>query len=80
MTHRGKKLAEERAFGRRDHDGHVRRMAESLRIERVRKWIFVGWTGPFNLIPRWKHVIVGYRYYDQNGRRVLMPRRMKDED
>lgn len=80
MTRRGKKLAEERAFGRRDHDGHVRHMAESLRIERVRKWIFLGWTGPFNLIPRWKHAVVGYRYYDQNGRRVLMPWEMKDED
>lgn len=80
MTIRGKKLAEERAFGRRDHDGLVRDRSDIVRTERVRKWLFLGWAGPFNLIPRWKHATVGFRYFDEDGRRVLMPWEMKDED
>lgn len=80
MSRHGKKLAEERLFGKRNHDGTVRHMAEGLRCERVRRWIFLGWTGPFNLIPRWKHAVVGFRYYNENGRRVLMPWENTNED
>lgn len=51
----------------------TRHPAAGLTPVKVRKWVFLGWGGPFNIFPRWKHAVVGFHYFNDNGRRVLMP-------
>lgn len=73
MSRYGKQRAAEHEFTLMAKEERVAHPAEGLTIVKVRKWVFLGWGGPFNLFPRWKHAVVGYRYFNQQGRRVLMP-------
>lgn len=70
MTTHGKRIAGEREWGRRDHDGHVRNRA-SFRAEPIYKRFW--WPHPYarqaGLL--WRKVVVGYRYFDTDGREVV---------
>lgn len=67
---RGKRLSDEREWGRRDHDGRVRERC-SFRAERIYKRFW--WPHPYarqrGLL--WVKVVVGYRYFDTDGREVV---------
>lgn len=71
-TTRGKRIAGEREWGRRDHDGRVRDRA-SFRTERVYKRVWLWSREPYARDRRllWVKVVVGYRYFDTDGREVV---------
>lgn len=70
MATHGKRLAGEREWGRRDHDGFVRERC-SFRTEKVYKRFW--WPHPLarqrGLL--WVKVAVGCKYFDRDGREVV---------
>lgn len=69
---RGKKLAQEREWGRVDHDGRVRERS-SIRSVRVYKRYW--WPHPLarrrGLL--WVKVVIGHRYFDTDGKEICRP-------
>lgn len=72
MSHetRGKLLAGEREWGRRDHDGYVRERCYFRAVPILKTF---WWPHPLarSRCRLWARAVVGYRYFNTDGREVV---------